>query len=453
MGALLTGAVWAQDDEEGGAVQVGGGTLKIKGFVKSGVNATGNNANKLVGKGVSEQEMVNGIYGGEATTDDQGNPKAADDKVLFTPWNDDEGAALRAQVQLDYVNENVGASIRLRSDLDRIDGTSKPFNTYVSHAYGWFGFLNNIVEVSAGLLNNGKWGTWTGFHIDDSLDNKNGVKLEIKPIEGLSFGINTVYLAGAGIEADQVFNKGVYGVKFQIPDTFGIAAEFVGYSDKYKDIWLKNIVGGYNYMSLSVDPATGNPTVSFSSDTDYLDGLAETDFGTLFSAYFYGVENLALDLDGTFATYKSGDDVTSAFGLSLQGLYTLNALKAGLKIDLGTASYSEDGNGFSFFDLVFIPKASYDITEWFTAGLEIPIGIVDNLAGIGAVEVKDWKGGFQIGVKPKLSFTLGGGASVVVFYKLDVYTAGHLTKVMGQSVKDPEALFTNTVQLDFIWTF
>ncbi|MDR0538959.1 MAG: hypothetical protein LBG74_00430 [Spirochaetaceae bacterium] len=390
LGLLLLTAIaggqslFAQDEEGGG--------LKITGQIESGIRLrAGNEYSKPVRDGDLDEK----------------------DKFFIDAFNDDAGKAFRSDVQVDYTTPNAGVSIRLRADDDnfKVGGIPQSYGySLLGHAYGWFSFINNIVEVSGGMLDNAKWGTFTGDIFDTNLDNANGVKLEIRPIEGLSLGVNTFSINPDYLKCEFVdaFAGTVVGAKFT-NEAFGIAASFI-----------------FNAKEAKAQD-NGNNVVAKARAKDVL--KVDGDFGTLFSLYYYGISNLKLDLDGRFA--RDSDSELNSFGIGLQGNYSISEpLFAGIRAKFETAPAKEDNPAI----LEIRPQAGYTVNEWLALRLEVPV----TLAGAKGLEDAD----LGIGVKPKATFTISPNASVAFWYVLNTMTP-----------KDGDTGVDHTIQLDLIWKF
>lgn len=385
--AAVAMTAWAQDTEKTGTAS----SWEITGEVKSGFEA-----------------------------------KWADSGNTLRPWNDEKKVPFRTRVQFDKTAEKSGVSIRLGAD-----GFPGSYFTPIGHAYGWIGFLdNNKIELSGGLLDNAKWGTLTDFHIDDSLDNRNGLKLEIKPIEGLSFGVNFLYALGSGVAATKLedgINEPVFGIKYAV-DSFGAAAEFVIKSVSYHKIWAKNTI---------------------SAGEEGLDNV-ETRFGVLYSAYFNTPENkLMLELDGSFAAFKDDggqhNDIR-LFGISAQGKFKVNdTITPGLQIDFGRGDYKSGGQSSAVMDIVFTPKVGVTLNPVIEIGMEAGLSFLDIRSGIA---YDAWKSSFGFNIKPGAVFIVTSNSRLALFYNFENIRAGY----MDSGVK-PDAKTTHIVQLDLIWTF
>jgi hypothetical protein len=423
LAALTAGMVWAQDEEEAGG-------LKITGAVKTGFKA------------------------------EAGKERGAEKDLTFAPWSDDAKKMFRADIQADYTTTNAGVSVRLRADDDILKEANVKYYVFspLGHAYGWFSFLNNIVEVSGGLLDNAKWGTFTDFNIDNSLDNNQGVKLEIRPVTGLSFGVNLLNIPGR-TKAEDAFNGTVIGAKYAI-DPFGIAVAFIINDEGKVLFWtnnfakslktpptneqieqqLINTMGQSVWDNLSQDQK--DTYIAAAKASSGPSGLSQTDIGILFSGYFYGVPNLKLDLDGTFAAYKK----MSAFGIALQGIYNITEpFSVGARVRFGTIGDSDKKTSIS--ELEIRPEAGYIVNNWLGLKLQIPITIAE-MQSVDGKTPDNYHSGFGFGLKPKATFTISENAKFVLFYNLDFYD-----NVYGASKPSDNASVNHTVQFDFVWTF
>ncbi|MDR3334274.1 MAG: hypothetical protein LBT13_05235 [Treponema sp.] len=87
-------------------------------------------------------------------------------------------------------------------------------------------------------------------------------------------------------------------------------------------------------------------------------------------------------------------------------------------------------------ELTFTPYVEYTLNVPVTLGLEATIGVKPDYYAL------------KLDIKPNLTYNIGGNAKLVAFYDLGMEK---LTDTVGKT--DPANVITNTVQLDFIWTF
>jgi hypothetical protein len=107
---------------------------------------------------------------------------SSDETQKVEIFNDDSWEGNLGFLQAEYTNENVGASIRVQSSYTA--GNEPDFGLH--SAMVWANLLNDIIQVRAGKINYYLWGKgnndWNYFTYGT------GAMLEVKPIEGLSFG-------------------------------------------------------------------------------------------------------------------------------------------------------------------------------------------------------------------------------------------------------------------------
>jgi hypothetical protein len=89
--------------------------------------------------------------------------------------------------------------------------------------------------------------------------------------------------------------------------------------------------------------------------------------------------------------------------------------------------------------LTFSPKVAYDLNDKWNIGLEIPISFWS--------KVVTW----DIGVKPKVTYKLGGNASISGYYKMQALQYDKLFGRLGDT--EPPVLIKNTLQVNFEWSF
>jgi hypothetical protein len=366
------------------------------------------------------------------------------DEGTIAPYNDNAGRTSQAQLQFDYVTENSGVSVRFRAD-ERSSFIPSPLPGS-GHAYGWFNFLpDGIAQISGGILNNAKFGTFTDFWLYDAIDNQGYFKLAVTPIEGLTIGLTTFAIDMSGAtDLEDAFQGSVIGAKYVVPDTLGVSAAFM-FNAKHSNFRKVRILPSGQLMVLPnvvVDMPDGKPAQGLLGlkryegtgslpDAVYAYGT----FSTLFSAFYYGVENLKLDLDGYFGYDKegAGGDSASTFGIGLQGNYQISEpLFAGARVVFELAEAHKDHAA----SLEIRPQAGYTVNDWLAFGLEVPIGLEGQAKGLEDAT-------FIIGVAPKATFTLNHKAKLEAWYTLRVAKA--------KNVDDPA--YTNTINLDLIWTF
>jgi hypothetical protein len=346
--------------------------------------------------------------------------------------NDNDDVRSRARIQGTYDAETYGAKVGIGTDLG--DNAEKFVEIY--NAYAWYNFLNDIINVKAGLIDDAVWNT--GGTEDWDLSNGVGVRVEVKPIEGLNVGFFLTNSAG---------------------NTFGddVAGDF-----------LKETGIGASYTSALFDLA-----VAFKLDSE-VDGIAIPDkavdflYGYLSGWGVYGgnKEDFKDDLAGSAGAGIMGDDadagIEAIFGFAFKGLPALTAKAEGHAYNLGQFSdfgflWLNEDVGYQILDplkagvvftqvffvgdfkndveidpyLVFKPYVEYQINEPILVGLEAPIGLQDDVLD------------FELGIKPWVKYLFNENAYIKAFYKLDY------TDPKGSA----DATTDHTIQLDFVVSF
>jgi len=105
---------------------------------------------------------------------------------------DSESNGYRFRLNGSYTNEakNAGAKFRLQGQR-RID-VSGYFS--MPYAYGWVSFLNNIITVNGGVIDDGTWTTADWWWNDDQGEGL-GLLLKAEPIKGLNLGVGAYTLS------------------------------------------------------------------------------------------------------------------------------------------------------------------------------------------------------------------------------------------------------------------
>jgi hypothetical protein len=136
-----------------------------------------------------------GILSTDAKVADGTGSKTADIKVV--PFGvDSEQAGYRFRLNGSYVGEdgNSGAKFRLQAQSKIGDAAGAPLS--IPYAYGWGSFLNKVLTVSGGLVDDGTW-TSPGFLGDDQGEGL-GALVRASPVEGLNLGAGAYVISPQG---------------------------------------------------------------------------------------------------------------------------------------------------------------------------------------------------------------------------------------------------------------
>ncbi|MDR1144348.1 MAG: hypothetical protein LBK77_09075 [Spirochaetaceae bacterium] len=321
--------------------------------------------------------------------------------------NDNDDVVSRFRIQGSYDAETYGAKVGIGTDFGGYTGgvaTEKIVEIY--NAYAWYNFLNGVINVKGGLIDDGVWNTMGPK--DWNLSNGLGVRLEVAPIEGLNFGVflNTGANQFNAVTAEQFFKETGIGVSYT-SDMFDIAAAFKLDSDE--------------------DTAAQSdlPDESKVNNVSTLGGDPDVDSEVIFGFVFKGVTNLTAKAEAH--GWNLGDYSDNGFLWFIEDVsyQVLEPLNVGAEL---TERLWGNSNIKPFFQVK--PYVSYQINEPLSVGLEVPVSFQSDVLKLG------------IGGKPWVKYAFTEDAYIKAFYNLDY--------------KKPDAGDATTnhaIQLDFVVKF
>jgi hypothetical protein len=490
--------------------------LKIPGLTVTGDVMTG----LRVSGGTFDDFGKDGVFN---VKDDDGNyrePGAQDPTVSAYSNTHGNGAPFRAQLLLVWEREKLGVKTLFRyqpagpgaglittdpktgkesvapaTQDGRLAGTLNNLNLTIPTAYVYANLLDNKIKVSLGKATDKAWALPTHSYGDEAygnagtnaLDNKDGIKVEVKPIEGLNVG---AHYGTSNLFAKAVTSSGytdqtqelnaktglditdrllVVGAKYT-SSLFSVVAttahNFV--ESQYKDSVVSNYTGGAYDALQNVGrpiPSTSNLLVGVQVapiDPLTIDlSVAAINLGskTAIGAYNGGEEVSGYYKKGDFnpfwaiypnltVAYKISEQLTASLGISdiqIADAYYTAETGAGISND------DKEGYGLGFlFPITITPAVLYAINNDISVGLDISFKINAN-------------GSDQLGFvfKPTATFALGSGATFVVYDELALYTKSNddtafIEKHQNAAGAGPlggASGTTNTLQFDFVWKF
>jgi hypothetical protein len=391
-------------------IAIGDGTLTLGGKIVSGIFFDSDTV-PMVQKGTVTQ--INN------KADDFGKLYyGADGRVRL--WNEtDSKNPLRFDFSLMYVLNNLGFKARLRADnvLQGISGASS--NSFARYAYAWIGLLDERIKVTGGFIDLGDnvWGTKGDGDWDIG---GNGLRLEIKPLEGLDLGaflivpnqngkpptqpkntVNTGY-----VTLDRVLRETAFGFRYTCP-AFYVSSQLKLDSDIDGLIIDSVATLAQDYM----EPWSG----------------ADDEMMLMFGAGLTAVPGLTLSVEGKLEGLGN-PEARGRTDLRQTASYDFGRLTVGAKAkeilygyDLAALenNYNELGPWMQFK-----PFAQYELADDFVIGLEggygfgysaelIPDGDND---GKGPAALAVAKEKYDAFIKPSLSLKLAGGLSLRAWY-------------------------------------
>jgi hypothetical protein len=378
---------------------------------------------------------------------DDGDKSGAQTKVRL--YSDDADVISRFELNGAYAADNWGLKFRFRAD--------NLTDVSVHQAYGWVTFLDDVVKLSVGKIKDGTWGTQgiRGYDITGS-----GTRLEVTPIEGLNVGL-ILRVPDNAIAVNLVSgDKDWFTVKQFLGETalgFSYASDFISAGASLE---LDGTIDGLGtdddtWFAPLGQPGDGTVTPSLVSGVLTSPGTLDAD-GTLKYAddhdkglrFQIGVavnpiENLSISAEAFVRNAGNFSELGwMAFDEEVSYKLLDSKLKVGLKAyqlaageDVAKAIAAPLGaDEKAGLYLKLTPYVSYQILDPLSIGLEASIGIWSDILAS------------QISIKPKLSYALGGGATLNAYY--------NFSSVDYEDKYDPaDPTVTNAIQIDLIWTF
>jgi hypothetical protein len=357
-------------------------------------------------------------------------------------YSDDAEVPIRLQLNGAYTKDNYGVVFGLRFDpyglwtyvnptADKVEGKlwGAAYN-----AYAWASFVNDIIKVSAGRIDDGVWKTGGVENWGISGD---GLRVEIAPITGLNLGL-MLRAPVTTLTIKQFLSETAFGAKYE-SDLFWVAAGIIldGQADGLtgvNDDYLANVALDYltGVGTLAADAPDSDHGLDFRAGVgvkplSFLEVSAEARAfnASKFADYGYFV------LDEHVAAKLLSDKLTVGlkawqyfFG-SDWGKLVPTPAKA-----LGDSDADEALKPY----LKLLPYVTYNVSDALEVGLEAGLGL--------------WKDVYDLkfNLKPKVTYKIGTGAKIVAFYNFASENFYEDVEVNGRKSDK-----SNTVQVDFVW--
>jgi hypothetical protein len=381
--------------------------------------------------------------------------------IAVTFRSDDADSTFRFDLNGKYTKDNYGVVFGLRFEpalfigLDFIganpprDPDQRDIGSALSgiayNAYGWATFVNDIIKLSAGVIDDGVWKTGG---LEDYGISGTGLRLEIAPITGLNFGF-MLKAADFNMTIKEFLSETAFGAKYS-SDLFWVAAGLTldGTADE-----------------LDTDPDlkwTGSNAIPDPLDPTAIPDYKDSDHGLDFQAGVgvTALPGLTVSVEAKARNASKFNDY-GQFILDEKVSYKLleDKLEVGLKAYQffwakdGSKHYSlerlpqyENDEDLSLKPyLTFTPYLAYDVLPSLNAGFEVKLGL--------------WSGmyDYELGFKPKITYKIAEKAKLVAFYNFSVVDwyddwdggrPGSPTPVIERETDK-----SNTIQIDFVWEF
>ncbi|MDR2483805.1 MAG: hypothetical protein LBD55_00215 [Treponema sp.] len=493
-----------EDQGDGTGLQVLGGALKIGGYLKTRLTAETDtrkidgeappttvfsNRSRIVTAGEESGPAVTALspeprhagHGGSAPSSSGGS--AAEDDFA-------DGTSLRAELSAVFSRKEGGIKLSLRKNVgplfNLIDAAAgkaeldKDLNYFdFVNAYGWFNLWDNMITVSAGIIDDGIFGTSAleDTATDAGYDTVRGLRLAVTPwkIPGLLFG--TAWDFGTYLGGDQYFGIDQNANAMAEADQNRVF-------DTFTSLFSQTRIG-----ALYIHERWGGVSVSVKPNGLYYNGLLYPGEALWHGInLLFGIKVTAL-LDFRFIFEGELRNMGIDSRLSKEAASIMAGLSSTVLDSKAQQKYAETfmpGSDFYFsavceyfYDLSFGARyhltmfdkvgyleadevtaytlheirifGSYKIFDWFTAGFQVQFDI-DGLASHSYDTSHKIAGrdsvfkGFYL--KPGLTFTIAEGLSFSLTDKIYFYNESYVANAYGGG-----GYILNQIQLNFIWSF
>ena len=360
--------------------------------------------------------------------------------------DDDSGHGVEAKITALYDAGDWGLKFTPRVVADAVPDINDPMskaidaNLFADNAYGWINFLDKMINVKTGFINDAVWGNAGQF--GENYDAGLGVRLEVMPIDGLNVGAFFNYPDGGSTagKTKNFFGETAFGFKYTA-DVWNLSATLKLYSEE----------STYSVDTYQTDPLTGDYILD--ADGNKIPATYKPDMKALFGFGFTGVQNLTVIVDGHFLNMSSWSDqgkfeCWEEFGYQLSNPFTV-----GLNLFEAMSGDSDVG----FYNFGVWPYAYYMVTDSVQVGLDVKLFLGKN----------NWDGTYDDGsgnvnsmglnqLNPDIfvKYTMGNAwvqGTYVVDYWMKDYTAN--TAVLGTTAKSGDAAFNQWLKVVFGYTF
>jgi hypothetical protein len=138
-------------------------------------------------------EISGSLKTGLAIVSQEGQGAKVDADTVIYGNNDDNSYPLSIDLNFGYTGENYGAKIGLRyrpfdnNAFNNAGGqVQNTTDVFLNYGYAWYDMFNGMVTVTGGKIDGNLWNNVV--FSDDGWDAVLGLRVEVKPIEGLSLG-------------------------------------------------------------------------------------------------------------------------------------------------------------------------------------------------------------------------------------------------------------------------
>jgi|GEM_PF-2102547 len=376
---------------------------------------------------------------------------SADDAVA--QWGNDSATNGRFQINGSYTNGDYGVNFRLRvQPSNGFSASSSPNAVFLRRGYGWTNLFGGMAMIQAGKLGDYTWSGANGNYWNSfgNFDGPVGIQLQIKPIDGLNFGIFVpVAQTSAPMTLSDTFGSSALGLNYTMKDTFNVQ---FGYQ------MMPDTKAGADTTSSSLYLAAGGELSS--ATVAYYDGAGVLVPGPLvantvytkvvttagavatknnsslwFGGQILAVPKLTLDFEGQVSALGASDK--GSFFVFENVAYDLAPLNVSMQMSQEMFNASSDKA-----QLEFNPTVDYALSDSINAGVT------------GDIAMKDSKTGYDFGPYAKFVTNKNSFVKIGVSYAAGDYTVGDgLVVFYTPGDWTPISDSITSAYLDFVWNF
>jgi hypothetical protein len=350
-------------------------------------------------------------------------------------YHDDHGPT-RVELNGNYAAENYGAKIGIRSN---VPGDLVPFSSiFIYNAYVWSEFLNDIINVKAGLIDDAAWNT--GGPEDFNVSNGGGLRIEVKPIAGLNVGVmlNAInqnadpFTDGFGAKFEYFFLETGIGAKYEhdiVDVALGVKLDskgdaFIGDEGYVKGTAVGKLLAGGGLR-----------------DKDNEEIKDSAGVVGIFGVNVKAVPKLTAQVEGKIYNLGAFSDIGWTWFIENFAYQVLDPLSVGIELrqNMFGAEFAkrlvvfrEAADDKAGPWIKFKPYVTYAVLPALDVGLEVGFALQPKVTQ------------YELNFRPKITYKLADNAKIVTYYDFNTSKPDY---------SGAESVNMTTVQINLEWSF
>ena len=370
---------------------------------------------------------------------------------------DSEHHGYRFRLNGAYTNEakNAGIKFRLQSQTN-LDAASAAGYFSLPYALGWVSFLDNVINLSGGIIEDSTWSTGDFWLASDSVSHFAGLGtlLKITPVEGLIIGSGFYPInRNSGSSNNTLFTKNLtlpvawYDAKYTLHGVYTMKDMFrVGLSFRTESATpgqgatpeSSNIYGEFRFLGLK--PLTAAVAAKFDWLGEDFDSKGDIIFSETFGYKISDELNLGLNAAQFLYNRKDANndkvDMNPGLFFNLWGSYAIDKIVPRL-------------------DLVFFAGGRSRVAA--TTGNNLSNNN-DNWARkdgfVNVAREKDEERDLSVfSVRPSVKFNLDGKTTFEIGDMINIDSGNYDGAYADSGDADKKSRLTNVFYIDFKWSF